>query len=133
MADELKPCPFCEDGGYVHHISEGWDRGKTVCGNCGCVSSEWQSRPIESALLSRAEAAEALAETAAKELRAALDAYEGAEAKVEKVKAMCHDRVKSPYADEWSHDRGMRDFAVAVLNVINGTFLDAILAPGGES
>jgi hypothetical protein len=92
MADELKPCPFCgDDKPYV-------DVGTVECGTCGALAfgphsvpadrtgHNWQTRPIESALLARAESAEQLAEAASSQLRAAVDAFEEADGKLEKVR-----------------------------------------------
>jgi hypothetical protein len=58
MADELKPCPFCGDDGIVRQCG-GRDRKLVQCDICGISHFSWQDRPIEAALLARAEAAEA--------------------------------------------------------------------------
>lgn len=64
---DLKPCPFCgkeacyvDDAGQAVEFSD-----KASCGNSDCMPYEtyvevaaWQTRPIEDALLARAEAAE---------------------------------------------------------------------------
>jgi hypothetical protein len=81
MADELKPCPFCGDDGIVRQCG-GRDRKLVQCDICGISHFSWQDRPIEYSLLARAEAAEQLAEAAASQLRAAVDAYERAEGKL---------------------------------------------------
>jgi hypothetical protein len=78
MADELKPCPFCGDDGIVRQCG-GRDRKLVQCDICGISHFSWQDRPIEYSLLARAEAAEQLAEAAASQLRAAVDAFEAAE------------------------------------------------------
>ena len=61
MAEELKACPFCgmKESRYVEGLN-----GATIlqCQWCGAShhsSADWNTRPIEDALLTRAEAAEA--------------------------------------------------------------------------
>ena len=52
---ELKACPFC--GGRIIHTPSG--ESGYICHHCGTERfGEWNTRPIEDALLSRAEKAE---------------------------------------------------------------------------
>ena len=66
--DELKPCPFC--GGEARWVQVKTDVAIVFCAGCGattakhfdirgCVES-WNTRPIETALLARAEKAVAM-------------------------------------------------------------------------
>lgn len=57
---ELKPCPFC-GGKAEQYVSLSYSIERSVgCTECGAdaVGSDWNTRPIEDALLARAEAAE---------------------------------------------------------------------------
>lgn len=52
---DLKPCPFC---GYSH-IRPPRDENGAICPRCGTEGfGDWNTRPIEDALLTRAETAE---------------------------------------------------------------------------
>jgi len=97
----LLPCPFC--GGAVSYN----DRGKVGCDRA-CIGIdaegyewEWNTRPIEAALLARAEAAEEKLE----KVRAVLD----------EARRLCPDRNCLLCADR--------------IMLVHA--LDAILAPGG--
>ncbi len=64
---ELKACPFCGESKKIvydyYEISSPQELGTiVVCNNCGasCNPDDWNIRPIEDALLARAEQAEAI-------------------------------------------------------------------------
>jgi len=110
MADELKPCPFC--GGTAERYGRGcYDTMDGVeCTGEDChagledwsredADAAWNTRPIEASLLARAEAAEA---------------------KLEKVKAMCELTLSMDYRTEYL--MGAAGFAKS---------LDAIMAREG--
>lgn len=76
MAEALKPCPFCDNGGHPKaiggdHDGEPWWIWCDECHGCGARTDRyrtrefavevWNRRPLESALLTRAEQAEARA------------------------------------------------------------------------
>lgn len=67
MSDELKPCPHCGSSDFL--TNGNLHPKRLACGNDACQMmgiwidyDTWQSRPLEDALLKRAEAAEAKAE-----------------------------------------------------------------------
>jgi hypothetical protein len=69
MSDELKACPFCGSSNTTldyYEISCPQELGTiVVCNDCGASAKsivDWNTRPIEDALLKRAERAEQMVE-----------------------------------------------------------------------
>jgi transcription elongation factor Elf1 len=69
MSDELKACPFCGSSNTTldyYEISGPQELGTiVVCNDCGASAKsivDWNTRPIEDALLKRAERAEQMVE-----------------------------------------------------------------------
>lgn len=87
MTDELKACPFCGGNIIYRAATASLDDGYTVCQECGAFhgNEAWNSRPLEDALLKRAECADADANRLAKLLIQQQNRVKQAERMIERL------------------------------------------------
>ena len=78
MIENLKPCPFCESSQIFEHEDNHPRKYRVICSDCSactpfCLTKDdavknWNTRPLENALLRRAEIAERAVRILAREI-----------------------------------------------------------------